>query len=85
MAEQSVAELDGVHLLEPVLRDPETRLGVPHPECVLVARRHSGPCAARRPLHGGRGGGGDLDVHWSRVDAVASPAVIHAHARQNVK
>lgn len=73
VVEQPVAELDGVHLLEPVLRDPASRLGVPHPEHVLVARRPAAAIrrAVRRPPHGG--GGGDVDVHRSRVDAVASP------------
>ena len=76
VVEQPVAELDGVNILEPVLRDPAARFGVPHPEHVLDARcpptiiRHA--AFRGRPPHGG--GSGAVNVHRSRIDAVASLA-----------
>jgi hypothetical protein len=89
VVEQPVAELDGVDLLEPVLRDPAAGLGVPHPERVLVARRPPTTirraAVRRRPPHGG--GSGALNVHRSRVHAVASlaPPIQAQHAKVTAK
>jgi len=68
--------------LEPVLRDPAAGLGVPHPEHVLVARRppaiRRAAAVGRRPPHGG--GSGAVNVHRSRVHAVASLTPIYKHS-----
>jgi len=87
VADEPVTEVDDVHLLEPVLGDPAPRLGVSHPELVVLLRPRRIRCCCddvrfrhRRRRHCSSGGG-MLNIHRRRVDAVAPPALICMHAR----
>lgn len=81
--DQPVPQVDHVHLFEPVLWDPAARLGVPHPELVLlrlvVGRPRRIRCRDDARFRRRRCSSGGLSIHRHRVlDAAVAPPAVHA-------